>query len=162
MKTRRVYTVLAMTCAMLWPAAAYSETFSDKFAKDCPNGNRIVVLQRQVDDAQKKLADTRFTLAGELSQEYYFCSIAVADPYVRDATAYLTSSDLWLSNHTNGDALKNDPGIISDMNALVAVTKFSDIRTAASKLKTDVIADFAKVNATVFGPAGPRPTASER
>lgn len=162
MKTHRTYVVLAITCAMLCPTAAYSETFSDKFAKDCPNGNRIVELQRQVDDAQRKFADTRFALAGELSQEYYFCSITVADPHVHDAAAYLTSSDLWLSNHTNGDGLKNDPGIISDMNALAAVTKFGDIRAAASKLKTDVTADFAKLNAIVFGPTAPAPKASER
>jgi hypothetical protein len=158
MRIHRAYGLLALAGAMLWPVPANAETFADKFASDCPNGNRIVELQQQVSDAQKKAPDSRFALLGELSQEYFFCSIAVADPYVRDAAKYMTSSDLWLSARTNGDALKNDPGIISAMNELAAVTKFIDIRTVAEKLKSDVIADFAKANAAVYGPPPAPPT----
>jgi YHS domain-containing protein len=162
MRMYRAFAVLAVTFAILWPAPAYSETFNDKFAKDCPNGSRIATLQQQLSDVKTKDAEARLDLTGELSQEYYFCSISVADPFVRDAAKYLTSSDLWLSARTNGDSLKNDPVIITAMNELAAVTKFSEIRLVALKLRADVSADFAKVNAAVYGAPEPAPKASNK
>jgi hypothetical protein len=127
-----------------------AEQFDQLADEKCPNGAIVARLTKQIGVPHGVIrSESLRSLFRRRSAEFRRCAASTAIPFLHDGALVFSLRDASSGLETNGDVLREDPGIIAASKRLAATTRFANIRSVALSDAAQVQADLIRARKAV-------------